>query len=307
MKNIQKLEFYRGSKEELLPGFESEFPYIAYNAQLDQYAGRSAPWHWHRAVEFFYMESGTLEYCTPRQKISFPAGSGGFVNSNVLHMTRAVSRTERNIQRLHIFDTALVSGNCGSRIEKKYVLPITANPKIELYAFHPGNPVGAETLAFIKDAFALCEDSVGYEIKIREMMSQIWLKLFELCSVFFDGTGAYDKNDERLKKMLVYIHEHFADKIQISELAAEACLSERECFRLFHHYLHTTPTKYIQGCRLQEACRLLRNGQDSVTEIGHICGFGDSSYFGKVFREYQNCTPMEYRKKWQDNHILCPK
>lgn len=124
MKNIQKLEFYAGSKEELLPGFESEFPYIASNAELDKYAGHSVPWHWHKAIELFYMESGTLEYYTPKKNMSFPAGSGGFINSNVLHMTKAVSQTERNIQRLHIFDTALISGNSGSRIEKKYVMPI---------------------------------------------------------------------------------------------------------------------------------------------------------------------------------------
>lgn len=45
MKNRYKLEFHAGSKEELLPDFESEFPYIASNAELDKYIGRSAPWH----------------------------------------------------------------------------------------------------------------------------------------------------------------------------------------------------------------------------------------------------------------------
>ncbi len=307
MKNIQKLEFYAGSKEELLPDFESEFPYIASNAELDQYADRSAPWHWHKAIELFYMESGTLEYYTPKKKLSFPSGFGGFINSNVLHMTKAVSQTEKTIQRLHIFDTALISGSYGSRIEKKYVMPITAEPQIEIYGFRPDNPVHADILNLIKEAFTLCEHDIGYEIKIREVLSEIWLKLFGLFSGSFDGNGTYDKNDERLKKMLIYIHEHFADKIEVSELAAVACLSERECFRLFQSYLHTAPIKYIQSYRLHKACEMLINGQDTITDIGHACGLGNSSYFGKIFRKYQNCTPIEYRKKWQNSHILCPK
>lgn len=307
MKNVQKLEFHAGSKEELLPDFTPEFPYIASNAELDKYAGRSAPWHWHKAIELFYMESGTLEYYTPKKKISFPAGSGGFINSNVLHMTRAISKTERNIQRLHIFDAALISGNCGSRIDKKYVMPITANPRIDLYAFYPDNLVHADILNLIKKAFTLCENDIGYEIKTREALSEIWLKLFELFSASFDEEGKYDKNDERLKKILVYIHEHFAEKITVSELAAVACLSERECFRLFQSYLHTTPTKYIQSYRLQAACEMLINGQDTITDIGHACGLGNTSYFGRIFRQYQNCTPIEYRKKWQNSPILCPK
>ena len=307
MKNVQKVEFYTGTREELLPDFASDFPYIASRAELDKYAGRCAPWHWHKAIELFYMESGTLEYNTPRQKMTFPAGSGGFVNSNVLHMTRALSRTEDNIQRLHIFDTALLSGNSGSRIEKKYIIPITANPRIELYALHPDDPEQAGILDLIQGAFALDEKETGYEIKLREALSEIWLKLFGLFSDAFDGEGKYDRNDESLKKMLIYVQEHFGDKIPVSELAAVACLSERECFRLFGSYLHTTPAKYIQSCRLQKACEMLRNGRESITDIGQACGLGSGSYFCKIFRENMRCTPLEYRRKWQDSDIFCRK
>ena len=40
MKNIHSIEFYTGSKEELLPGFEKDFPYIASRAELDKYIGQ---------------------------------------------------------------------------------------------------------------------------------------------------------------------------------------------------------------------------------------------------------------------------
>ncbi len=51
MKTVQKIEFHTGSKEELLPGYTEEFPYIATRVELDKYTGRYVPWHWHRAVE----------------------------------------------------------------------------------------------------------------------------------------------------------------------------------------------------------------------------------------------------------------
>ena len=110
MKNIHNIEFYNGSKEELLPGFANDFPYIASRAYLDKYIGRSVPWHWHKAMELFYMESGALEYYTPGGKVCFPAGSGGLVNSNVLHATKAISQSEKNIPILHIFDASLLAG-----------------------------------------------------------------------------------------------------------------------------------------------------------------------------------------------------
>ena len=116
MKNIHSIEFYTGSKEELLPDFAEDFPYIASRVELDNYIGGYVPWHWHKTVELFYMERGSLAYDTPGGTLMFPAGSGGMVNSNVLHMTRAMSQKENTLQLLHMFDVSFLAGEPGSRI-----------------------------------------------------------------------------------------------------------------------------------------------------------------------------------------------
>jgi hypothetical protein len=43
MKNVNRIQFYVGSKEEVLPGFSGDFPYIASRAELDKYMGRFVP------------------------------------------------------------------------------------------------------------------------------------------------------------------------------------------------------------------------------------------------------------------------
>ena len=110
MRITRSLEFQLGSKEEKMPYTASNFPYIASQAELDWYREPFVPWHWHKAVELFYIESGELEYCTPNGTIVFPAGSGGLINSNVLHMTKFQTRREKNIQLLHIFEPELIGG-----------------------------------------------------------------------------------------------------------------------------------------------------------------------------------------------------
>lgn len=302
MKNIHSIEFYTGSKEEVLPNFTNDFPYIASRAELDKYIGRFVPWHWHKTVELFYMESGSLEYYTPRGKILFPAGSGGMVNSNVLHMTKAMSQTEKNIQLLHIFDVSLLAGVQGSRIEQKYITPVVTAPQIELIPLFPGNVAEEKILKHILEVFPFSSNEFGYEVKLREALSEIWLMLFELCHPMREKKED-NKNNDKIKLMMIYIHEHYQEKISIPELAAAAYISERECFRVFHDCLHTTPIEYIRSYRLQAACQMLARGRESVTAISHACGLGSSSYFGKVFREYAHCTPLEYRRKWQNSDI----
>ena len=300
MQQIRRIEFHTGSREERLPDFAPDFPYIATRAELDRYPERFVPWHWHRAVELFYMEGGALEYNTPQGKALFLAGSGGFVNSGVLHMTRPQGRGEENVQLVHLFDPALIAGEPGSRIGQNYVLPLTAAPQVELIALCPGDPRQEALLQRIRAAFFLPEAQPGYEIRLRSALSEIWLGLFELARPLLDRPARPGRSSEKVKALLVYIHEHYAEKIQVEALAASAYLSERECFRLFRDCLHTTPAEYIRSYRLQMACQMLAREDISLTEIGRACGLGSSSYFGKLFRAAMGCTPSAYRRKWQD-------
>ncbi len=302
MKNIQKIEFHTGSREELLPNYSDDFPYIASRVELDKHTGRSVPWHWHRAVEIFYIESGTLEYYTPGGKMLFPAGSGGMVNSNVLHMTKALSQTGRNVPLVHLFDSSFLAGMPGSRIGKKYVTPIVTASQIELLPLFPENPTHQKILKLILKAFQIPDDKSGYEIQLQAALLEIWLMLFELSAPLLKKNFETNKNSDKIKQMMIYVHEHYSEKITVPQLAAAAYLSERECFRVFHDCLHITPVEYIKSYRLQAACQMLAGGQESITGISQSCGLGSSSYFGKIFREYAHCTPSEYRHKWQDSN-----
>lgn len=265
--------------------------------------GRFVPWHWHKAIELFYMESGEMEYYTPKGHFVFPAGSGGMVNSNVLHMTKPMPSNENSIQLLHIFDSSIIAGEQGSRIEQRYVMPITAAPQLEMVALYPDCAEHAKILKNIRESFLLDRQELGVEVRLREALSEIWLGLYELSRPILEQKKKTDKTNDTVKMMMIYIHEHYPEKISISELAASAFLSERECFRIFQDCLHMTPMEYLRSYRLQMACQMLTKGQETVSSIGHACGLGSSSFFGKVFREYVGCTPLQYRRRWQDSDI----
>ena len=299
MRNVRNIELDESSREELLPGFAREFPYIASRAELDCYPQPEVPWHWHGPVELFYMESGCLEYETPHGKQSFPAGSGGFVNANVLHTSRWHRGDEQNVQLLHLFDPVLLCGEHGSRMEEKYMLPLTASG-VELIPLFPEDPVQREILQEIRSAFDLRESDWGYEFRLREKLTGIWLRLFDLAQAASAKKPGEHPEDSQIKLLMVYIHRNFSQNISVEQLAQRAYISKRACFRLFREQLHMTPMEYLHSYRLQQACRMLRDTGESVTRIAQSCGLGSSSYFGKKFRERYGCTPLEYRRGWQD-------
>ena len=301
MKYLQSLEMNEHNKEEILPDFASDFPYISTCAELDKYIESMVPWHWHRPVELFYMQSGTLEYTTPKGRYVFPAGSGGFVNSNVLHSTRVIPSQDSTVQLLHLFDPAFLSGEKGSRIETKYILPLTTAADAQLIPLYPSDPIQEEILQDIHAVFSLSEEDWGYELHLRQALTHIWLKLFVLARTAIEQGSSRGETDDKIKQLLIYIHRHFHEPLTVEQLATHIHTSKRGCFRLFQKYLHTTPTAYIRSCRLQKACATLTSTSDSMTQIALNCGFGTSSHFGKCFRDTFGCTPLEYRRYWHDH------
>ena len=301
MRIVHNLEFQTGSKEEKLPYDTPDFPYLASRAELDFYREPFVPWHWHNAIELFYMESGELNYYTPHKNIVFPAGSAGMVNANVLHKTQIQTRTRDNIQLLHIFDPQLLAGTHGSLMDQKYISPIVTSSQIELIALSPDEPAQAAVIESIQAAFSLSEEEFGYEFKIRDALSRIWIELFQICApILQDKTQSANGTDDKIKRMMVHIHEHYSEKISIPELAEVAFLSERECYKAFQNHLHMPPVEYIKSYRIQRARQMLADTQTPITEIGYACGLGNPSYFGRIFRELTGYTPLEYRRKWQN-------
>lgn len=297
MQTIRSIELHAATREERLPGFAPDFPYIATRACVDQYAERFVPWHWHKTVELFYMESGTLEYFVPHGRRVFAAGMAGFVNANVLHMTRPAPGC-RVVQLLHLFDPSLIAGAPGGRIERQYVLPVLAGRAFDLVAFDPADPAQARTAAAVRAAFSIPDGQPGYELRLRAALSEIWLALLAQCPGA--GGGTPRAADGQLKRMVSYIYDHYPEKITVRALAAAAFVSERECYRLFRENLRVTPGEYILACRIQAACRLLRETAQSAAQIAAACGLGGASYFGRVFRQEMGCTPRAYRENWQD-------
>lgn len=294
MKRITSIKILPDNSREVLPEFSEEFPYICSRAEIDRYFGSFVPWHWHDAVELFYIESGELEYSTPNAKLVFPTGTGGLINSGVLHMTRPLPESDETIQLLHLFDPMLISGSQGGRIAEKYVIPLLTSG-CEII------PIGPEhsLLDILRKSFDLDEQERGFELRMRSMLSDIWLQLADMATAETTD-NVVPKSNDKLKHMMVFVHQHYSERIRVSDLANAVFSSERECYRLFHDLLHCSPLEYITNYRLQLAGDMLKHQDESITHIAQSCGFGTSSHFGKIFAEHFGCSPREYRRIWQD-------
>ena len=301
MQKISRLIYKTDTKEEFLPGYSEKFPHISSYVELDRYVEGVVPWHWHNALELFYVESGCVECVTPGGRMEFKQGTGALVNSNVMHMTIVPDQQDENIQLVHLFDPMLLAGEKGSAIEEKYIRPLVENTDLEIIPLTLHTREERKVIDLLRASFALKEEEMGYEMKLRSALSDIWIGMMEIHHKRPVKAEHGTKSFEKVKQLMVYVQEHYTEKISIGRMAKELFISERVCYRIFKECMNMTPTDYITNYRLQMACQMLLNEEKAVTEIAHSCGLGSSSYFGKIFREKMGCTPLEYRRKWQNN------
>lgn len=103
--------------------------------------------------------------------------------------------------------------------------------------------------------------------------------------------------DERLKRVIDYIHGHIADDIDIDVLAGEACITKPYLIRIFKRELGTSPLQYINNKKVERAQLLLYTTNMPVKEVAYALGFSDHSYFIRMFRKMSGLTPQEYRER----------
>ena len=54
---------------------------------------------------------------------------------------------------------------------------------------------------------------------------------------------------------------------------------------------------YLFEQRMIRAKELLLHTQKTISEIGNDVGYGDTSYFTRMFRKKYNSSPRDYRKQ----------
>lgn len=103
--------------------------------------------------------------------------------------------------------------------------------------------------------------------------------------------------DKFLHKLEALIAKHYTDpELDISLLAKELAMSERQLQRKIKVILGTTPNNFIKEFRLKKAQVLLTSG----AQIGRIAldvGFSSQTYFGRCFKESYHCTPKQYQQQ----------
>ena len=100
--------------------------------------------------------------------------------------------------------------------------------------------------------------------------------------------------EELVKRAAEYIHKHYMEKINITQLAKDGFVSPYHFIRLFKKYYGVPPYNYLVEYRLKKAQHFFMQ-QKSVKEVARACGFSSTNSLSRAFEKHFGVYPSEYR------------
>ena len=102
--------------------------------------------------------------------------------------------------------------------------------------------------------------------------------------------------DQRVVRIIDYIHQHIYDDIRINQLTDVSCLSRGYMTALFTNMVGMSPQQYINKLKIEHAQLMLLTDDKQIKNIAYELGFTDHSYFIRLFKKVTGFTPQRYRE-----------
>lgn len=98
-----------------------------------------------------------------------------------------------------------------------------------------------------------------------------------------------------LEAVCVYLQNHYQYEITRESVARQFHVTPNHLSRLFQTHGSMTFSSYLTHVRIDRAKHLLRSYHLKLDDVAVRCGYRDTPYFSRVFKQTTKVTPAEYR------------
>ena len=106
-------------------------------------------------------------------------------------------------------------------------------------------------------------------------------------------------DEDVVRKIRHYIDTNYEKDISLTTLSKHFFISKYQISRLFKKELDIGFVEYLNRFRVQRAEQLLKETTLSVEQVGYQVGFTNIRSFLRVFKQYTNISPGQYRTEQQ--------
>lgn len=255
--------------------------------------------HWHEHFEIIFMRQGSGVFHIDSRPYIVKAGEVIIIPGGGLHVGYAL-RYEEVYYDCIVLNASLFNDWVHDPVHSKFVAPY-----LEGRLRFPVKPAEQDETCF--NYFSLLDEVIA-ELAAKPPAYQLVVKsklyaFFTLMSRTFlnhqlaaKPAEPYFINRDRFKLLIQRIESQFSEKMSIQQAAKQVSLNPYHFCKMFKKLTGRTFVEYVNVCRMNEAERLLRENDDTISEIAAKVGCDNPNYFTKLYKQYKGMTPSQARR-----------
>ena len=176
-----------------------------------------------------------------------------------------------------------------NNISKDFLLHLRLDMEQIIYSFLQKNGIEAHMLLSTRE----CDELASHSLESIPYLLDYLRYLIKRAMDY--QKFVHQEDDSVIDIVLHYIHQHYAEDLTRTMLADLVYLNPDYMARLFKKQTGASIISYITTYRIEKAKEFLQNPSLSISAVASKVGYGNYSYFSKLFIDIVGCTPNEYQ------------
>lgn len=246
--------------------------------------------HWHPELEILYILNGSADVIIEGESHKVVQGDLIVIDANQIHEAKC---TNCMMQLIVHVDRAFIDERLGT--SKPYLIHCSRMELID------------EQLGAYLELCDRCQDLVrlfvghpeGYRLESDSIIMDILYRLVRDFAIPLkpDDIPELSQQEQRLRDILQYINEHYAEPITLEEISSHFGLSREYFSRLFKKKIGMTFTEHLSRVRLARIYHDLMTGNEPIMALTERHGFTNYKLFLRDFKEIYGMTAREARAR----------
>ena len=165
----------------------------------------------------------------------------------------------------------------------------------------------AETIEAFKPRIELLITKSGFDsvLELMSILNDLSLSghLRTLSNASFSN-DQFNYNSRRIEQAFEFMQQHYNKDISLADVASVVNMPEVSFSRFVKKRTGRTFIESLNEIRLGHASRLLIDTTQTVAEVSFTCGFNNLSYFNRIFKKKNGCTPTEFRQNYSGAKVF---
>lgn len=119
--------------------------------------------------------------------------------------------------------------------------------------------------------------------------------LHRMSKIICEKEKREDISNYTINRTVEYIRIHYKEGITLEETAEALKITPEYLSMLFKREMGMNFSVFLKEFRISHAKRLLKGTDMKVYEVAEACGYNNSNYFTKVFKDVTGMSPADYR------------